>query len=161
VIKGVGDFNGDGMADILWQNVNTNALSIWFMNGTQISWSAGFGTANPGWNIVGTGDFNGDGMADILWQSTDYQVGVWLMNGATPTAMAVVPGQPVGWQIINTGDYNGDGNSDIAFQNTQTLAVSIWCMSGTQTIPCGGSLNQPPAGWYLQGPGKIDPFPFP
>jgi FG-GAP-like repeat len=162
-IKGVGDFNGDGMADILWQNVNTNALSIWFMNGTQIISNAGFGPANPGWNIVGTGDFNGDGMADILWESNDYQVGIWLMDGATPTAQVVVPGQPVDWKIINTGDYNGDGKSDIAFQNLDSYAVTIWCVSGTQTIPCGGNLtHQPPPGpWFLQGPGKMAPFPFP
>jgi hypothetical protein len=97
-------------------------------------------------------------MPDILWSGPDYQVGVWLMNGATPTAQAVV-GIPVGWQIINTGDYNGDGKSDIAFQNVQTGNVSIWCMSGTQTIPCGSSapFYQPQAGWYLQGPRPIGP----
>jgi FG-GAP-like repeat len=159
-IVGTGDFDHDGMADILWHNVNTNALSIWFMNGSEISWSAGIGTANPGWNIVGTDDFNGDGMADILWSGPDNAVGIWLMNGATPTALAVVANAAAGWKIINTGDYNGDGNSDIAFQNVNTNAVTIWCVSGTQTIPCGANLtNQPPPGSYLQGPGRIAPFP--
>jgi hypothetical protein len=55
-IVGTGDFNGDGKADILWQNANTGALSIWFMNGTQIISEAGIGTANAGWTIVGTAD---------------------------------------------------------------------------------------------------------
>jgi hypothetical protein len=160
MIKGVGDFNGDGMADILWQNNASNALSIWFMNGTQIISDAGFGPANGGWNIVGTGDFNGDGIADILWNGPENAVGIWLMNGATPTAQAVVANAAAGWKIINTGDYNGDGNSDIAFQNVNNNAVTIWCVSGTQTIPCGANLtNQPPPGWYLQGPGRILPFP--
>ena len=33
-IQGIGDFDGDGKADILWRNDTTGSLSIWFMNGT-------------------------------------------------------------------------------------------------------------------------------
>jgi len=32
-IAGVGDFNGDGRPDLLWQNMTTGYLGIWFMNG--------------------------------------------------------------------------------------------------------------------------------
>jgi len=38
-VKGVGDFNGDGMADILWQNTN-GQVSIWTMNDS-LRWAAG------------------------------------------------------------------------------------------------------------------------
>jgi uncharacterized repeat protein (TIGR03803 family) len=59
---GTGDFNHDGLSDILWQNADGQA-SIWEMNGnTRI----GGGTAgpNPGptWKAVGTGDFYGNGI---------------------------------------------------------------------------------------------------
>ena len=33
-IAGVGDFNGDGKSDILWQNGSTGQRSVWLMNGT-------------------------------------------------------------------------------------------------------------------------------
>jgi hypothetical protein len=36
-IKGVGDFNGDGKADVLWQHATTGWTYIWFMDGATIS----------------------------------------------------------------------------------------------------------------------------
>ena len=80
--EGAGDFNGDGKADILWQN-DDGTPAIWLMNGT--SFIGGGGLANPGpsWHVAGTGDFNGDGKADILWQNDDGTPAIWLMNGTS------------------------------------------------------------------------------
>jgi hypothetical protein len=39
-IVGTGDFNGDGMTDILWQDT-TGQRVLWFMNGTSLSTSGG------------------------------------------------------------------------------------------------------------------------
>ena len=62
-IVGTGDFNGDGDADILWQNTNGQAGDLADERHDPVQ-RAGRG-ANPGpsWHIVGTGDFNGDGDA--------------------------------------------------------------------------------------------------
>jgi hypothetical protein len=35
-IKGIGDFNGDGKADILWQHAATGTLAVWLMDGATI-----------------------------------------------------------------------------------------------------------------------------
>ena len=43
------DFNGDGQADILWQN-SSGARAIWLMNGTTYSSSVYFGTAATSWD---------------------------------------------------------------------------------------------------------------
>jgi hypothetical protein len=32
-VVGVGDFNGDGHADVLWFNSNTGALGYWLLDG--------------------------------------------------------------------------------------------------------------------------------
>ena len=69
-VKGTGDFNGDGKADILWQ-YSDGTSAIWEMNGTSIVGAGALTTPGPGWSVVGTGDFNGDGKADILWQGSD------------------------------------------------------------------------------------------
>jgi len=36
LIKGVGDFDGNGKADILWQNSTSGQLYVWLMNGTTL-----------------------------------------------------------------------------------------------------------------------------
>jgi hypothetical protein len=54
-VKGAGDFNGDGMADVLWQN-DTGQTAIWTMNGfTQLG--GGLVGTNPGssWHVLAMG----------------------------------------------------------------------------------------------------------
>ena len=58
---GTGDFNGDGLSDILWQN-SSGEVVIWEMNGTNVIGSGSLGNPGPSWHAIGTGDFNGDGL---------------------------------------------------------------------------------------------------
>ena len=96
---GTGDFNSDGMTDIVLQNLN-GEVAVWLMNGTTIS-SAATVYSQPlaNWNVTGTGDFNGDGKPDIVLQNTtNGEVAVWLMNGSTITAGQYIYQQPLsGW----------------------------------------------------------------
>jgi len=81
-VKGAGDFNGDGKADILLQNVSGQPM-IWLMNGTTLISSVALSNPGASWHVKGAGDVNGDGKADILWQNDSGQAGVWLMDGTT------------------------------------------------------------------------------
>ena len=49
-----GDFNGDGMSDILWRNTNGDT-SIWFMNGSPVSSVSDLGVVPPSWVVQGAG----------------------------------------------------------------------------------------------------------
>lgn len=40
-IAGTGDFNADGLSDILWRNTVNSKTYIWFMNGTTLA-SSGY-----------------------------------------------------------------------------------------------------------------------
>ena len=49
-IAGVGDFNGDGRADILWQHAS-GAVVLWFMNGTAGAGTGLVGSITADWGI--------------------------------------------------------------------------------------------------------------
>ena len=154
---GSGDFNGDGHADILWQNTN-GQIALWNMNGTNII-GGGVLSSNPGpsWKAVGTGDFNADGAADILFQNTNGQAAVWEIDGdAIIGGGAVSPNPGPGWTAVGTGDFNGDGHSDILWQNASSGQTAIWEMNGTSIIG-GGTLgiNAGP-GWKAIGTGDFN-----
>jgi hypothetical protein len=55
-IRGVGDINNDGRADLLWQHASDGRVAAWLMNGlTQVSGVAltPSQVADPNWHIVG------------------------------------------------------------------------------------------------------------
>jgi hypothetical protein len=94
-----GDFNGDGIPDLLWVQTDTSGRSL----GARVLWSGkGDGTFTVVSNFGGQdgtvigfvpviADFNGDGKADILWdsrksgdtRSTGTRV-LWLSDGVAP-----------------------------------------------------------------------------
>jgi hypothetical protein len=48
----VGDFNGDGKADILWRNSSTGQVEIWLMNGATLTGQGSPGSPTTDWQIV-------------------------------------------------------------------------------------------------------------
>jgi hypothetical protein len=52
-IKGVGDFNGDGKADVLWRHATSGQTAIWLMDGATISSIGAPGTVSDlNWQIM-------------------------------------------------------------------------------------------------------------
>ena len=127
-----GDFNGDGRADILWENLLTGERLLWLQNGATVLSSVSLGVVAPAWTKVGIGDFNGDGKTDILWENTALNVrGFWLMNGTSFGSWVQLVSVVPGWRAIGTGDFNGDGKPDILWENTALGARGLWLMNGT------------------------------
>jgi hypothetical protein len=46
----VGDYNGDGMSDLLWRDTSGNT-AVWFMNGATISSTAFIGNVPTNWTV--------------------------------------------------------------------------------------------------------------
>jgi hypothetical protein len=134
-VVGVGDFNGDKQADILWRHTATGHNALWLMHGLTRTNSKTTLTplANTDWAVVGVGDFNANGKADILWRNTRTGANaIWLMHGRRRTnAQTTVPSiRNVDWQVVGVGDSNGDEKADILWRNTQTGENAIWLMHG-------------------------------
>ncbi len=166
---GVGDFDSDGHADILWQNTN-GQVAIWVMNGTTIATGGGAIGSNPGtsWKAIGAGDFDGDGHSDILWQNTNGQVAVWTISnfiGNVTGNLTVTGGGLVGanpgssWHAKAAGDFNADGQSDILFQNSDGTPA-IWLTgggNGTVGLVAGAVPGfNPGTSWSVIGAGDFN-----
>jgi uncharacterized repeat protein (TIGR03803 family) len=141
---GTGDFNGDGNADILWQNTSSGQVSIWEMDGTTKIGGGPAGSINPGpsWKAVGTGDFNHDGLSDILFQNASSgQVSIWEMDGTTKIGGGPVANLGPSWHAISAG------GSDILWQSTSGQ-TSIWEMDGNTHIGGGPTGPNPGPSWH-------------
>ena len=105
-IKGVGDLDGDGKADVILRNKVTGQDIGWLMNGLTVSNSAFMPTiADTNWEIKGLGDFDGDGKADVILRnkSTGQNIG-WLMNGLTVSTSAFMPTiADTNWEFVGQG----------------------------------------------------------
>ena len=121
-VAGTGDFNGDGITDILWRN-DDGTVTDWLgqPNGSFVSNQQNVSTmVDSSWHIVGTGDFNGDGIDDVLWQNTSGAIVDWLgqRNGAfAGNNASFTTAFDSSWHVAGTGDFNGDGIDDILWRN--------------------------------------------
>ena len=131
-IVGDGDYNGDGVQDILWRS-DAGDMAIWLMQGgTRIANLALPTVSDANWTVVGDGDYNCDGEADVLWRNTLTGANaIWQINGGAITAnYAVHTVSDTDWEVIADGDFTGDGKADILWRNTSTGNVALWEMDG-------------------------------
>lgn len=140
-----GDFNADGVADLVIQNTAGGENAIWYANGLTITHTAAFQAAGlPEWKIVGTADFDHDGDSDLLWQhDTTGSMYLWYMDGATLVEGVNFkhPGS-VGWKVAAIADFNRDGWSDIFWTHADTAQNYLWLLEGTEHVG-GGNVNKP------------------
>ncbi|TMH96357.1 MAG: VCBS repeat-containing protein, partial [Betaproteobacteria bacterium] len=150
-VQGIGDFDGDGRADILWRNTSTGENYIWLMNGlsTASQGSVNFVDPASGWEVQGIGDFDGDGKADLLWRnSSTGENYIYLMNGLKIASRGSINAVSLNWQVQAVGDYNGDGKADILWRNSATGEDYAYLMNGW-VIASNGSLNTVAAPYWM------------
>lgn len=158
-----GDFNGDGSADILFQDAALNSLTVWLMQGTTRLMEvqtllSGPPSTNPmqipRWRAVGAADLDRDGHTDLLWQRPDGgRVVAWLMNGLELRSQVSITGNSWG-RLAATGDFDGDGQADIVWQDPQSDRTVVSLMNGTQIA--SSATTQPAGVGMVGGVGDFD-----
>jgi hypothetical protein len=131
-IAGIGDFDGDGISDLLWRHATTGRNAIW-KSAQSASPLAIARVANLDWKIATVGDFNGDGRSDILWRNARTGANVIWKSGSSLTPQAVTGVTNLAWKVAATGDFNGDGMWDVVWRNSSTGANVIWLSANAAT----------------------------
>jgi len=166
----IGDFNGDGMADIAVANATGNDVSILLNDG-----SGSFGTpTNYGAGIrpsvIVVADVDGDGIADLAIDNREsnnvsilfgvgngtfrsnrmYDVRSCFLNDNIPCPLSLA-----------LADFNGDGKTDVATANLSSNDITVFTGDGngalvfSSVIPTGSRPEKIIASDFNQD-GKID-----
>lgn len=79
-----GDYNGDGKADLIWQNIANGQVYEILLDGFNIIQQGMiYHEPNTAWRIVGNGDFTGNGQSDLLWWNSSTGQVYLMTMGAT------------------------------------------------------------------------------
>lgn len=162
IVGYAGDFDGDGMADLLWYNPVTARIAVWLARGT-CAFEEGPelpGPVGPGWTVATTADYNLDGTSDILWSHADTgRMAVWLMWGTRVLEAGPVIDSPWGdgWAAITGADFDRDGIADVIWNNPAKNRIAVSLMRGTRRVEVGPEIPGPAGdGWTLGSAGDTD-----
>ena len=165
--SGVGDVNGDGLADLLVSVANTTASYVVFGKTnfgsvTLNTQTAGFtitNTANSILNVSAVGDVNGDGLADVLVEdpnvlvsgstvgrsyvvfgkTTTTVVNLSTLTAGTSTLGFVINGG--GYSVASAGDFNGDGLADMIIGGGGYEAYVLFGKTSTAVVELSNIAN--------------------
>lgn len=157
---GNGDYDGDGVSDILWHLAETRDLYVCLVRESRIDALAMVdlrGLESDGaWQVGGSADFDADGYDDILLFSRRLGVvEILKMNGFTQVSRRRFGARTGAWTVVATPDIDGDGTAEIVWRDEIAKRLEI-----AQLDSSGGlqftSLARSAAGLKLVGSGDYD-----
>lgn len=128
----IGDFNGDGKADLAVVNYNSSSLSVFTNTGNgSFSTKVDYATGTGPWSVA-IGDLNGDGKPDLAVANEGSNTVSVLTNTGNGSFGAKIDYDTGAfpWSVA-IGDLNGDGKPDLAVANSGSSTVSVFTNTGT------------------------------
>jgi hypothetical protein len=138
-IASTGDFNGDGLPDIMWSNGYD--LKLWTGNGAGgTATQQSVFTYDSTWSIDKSADMNSDGKTDLLVTKNGVLC-MYFMNGNSLASSSCPGGAGAGFRILAAADFNGDSRIDLLWTNGNYL--KLWFGNGA-----GGFSSMQDVGGY-------------
>jgi hypothetical protein len=160
---GSGDFNHDGLSDLLAHtDLSSGVRNLFAYQMTPVGVGGTNTVANLGqdWITDAFGDFNGDGTSDILLHhdsGASRTFEVLSMNNYAVQSAPIVQVTGVDWSAVGTGDFNHDGTSDILEQrivggsmNVEVVALQNNVVQSVSLLATIG------ADWQIDGTGDFN-----
>lgn len=134
------DFDGDGFADIVVGNTNSNNVSVLISQGSNglFSSAINYATGNQPWSVVNE-DFNLDGIADIAVANYGNSLSVLIGTGtgSFDTALNYSAQSPT---VIISKDFNEDGRPDLATANQSSSVITVFLNDPSVAVPITPSI---------------------
>ena len=134
-----GDFNGDGRADLLFDDLASDQHLVWYMARERQAAAASLSPGGPGtdWKLSATDDFDGDRKTDVVFRNpTTGVTQFWLLNGVVAKPLHPLLESPpsTDWELTAAADFNHDQKPDLLWRNTVTQKLQVWTMNGTAQL---------------------------
>jgi len=159
---GAGDFNNDGLSDLL---AHTDAGGVRTLFAYQMTPEGSGGASTLGnlgtdWSTDAFGDFNGDGTMDILLHRDSGSTRTFealSMNNYTVQSASIVQVAGIDWNVDGTGDFNHDHTSDllehrIVGGNMNLLLVTL----NNNVMQSASPLGTVGSDWQIDGMGDLN-----
>ena len=151
-VVGTGDYDGNQVADLLWENSQTGAFTLWLLNGGAVAATGAPSRSSlpsgEEWHVGGSGDFDGDGADDLLlFSRVKGEVEVWTFTGAAVASRTRHAGHKGAWSVAAVDDTDGDGMAEIVWIDELARMLELRDPSAAAPV----SLGALGAGWRGRG----------
>jgi hypothetical protein len=135
----LGDFNGDGFADIVFSSEVTSVptqVGVMFGGSNGKFLSPNSYPVGPTPTAPAFADFNGDGIPDMAAVGTGFSGNLWVMlgNGDGTFQPATNYTTAFGSSAVVAADFNGDGKMDLAVGNGTASNILVFLGNGDGTF---------------------------
>lgn len=151
----VSDYDGDGVADVLWRLPETGENLLYQWADPVASAMCGLACWFPvgqTWKAQAAGDFNADGNSDAFWRDSASGANEIWFGALYEVPITAVTNQD--WQVVGAGDFDGDDRSDLLWRNGRTGANTIWKSAVSTIQQTTAAVTD--VGWRVAGVGDFN-----